>query len=181
MIGTIDVRELVGHPGASKVEQVSGTLEDLETELAGVADDAPIRAELVLESIVEGILAVGRVEGALALRCARCLREFERGFSVDLHELFVPFPHEDSDEYPMDPEGFIDPDQMVRDVIGVELPFAPVCRSDCRGLCARCGGDLNLGECTCEEPEIDPRWDGLEALLDELERGEAGLRQTKEG
>jgi uncharacterized protein len=181
VIGTIDVRELVGHPGASKVEQVSGTLEDLETELAGVADDAPIRAELVLESIVEGILAVGRVEGALALRCARCLREFERGFSVDLHELFVPFPHEDSDEYPMDPEGFIDPDQMVRDAIGVELPFAPVCRSDCRGLCARCGGDLNLRECTCEEPEIDPRWDGLEALLDELERGEAGVRQTKEG
>jgi uncharacterized protein len=56
-----------------------------------------------------------------------------------------------------------------------------VCRSDCQGLCARCGGDLNLRECTCEEPEFDPRWDGLEALLDELERGEAGLRQTKEG
>jgi hypothetical protein len=35
-------------------------------------------------------------------------------------------------------------------------------------LCSRCGGDLNLGECTCTEPEIDPRWDGLEALLDQL-------------
>jgi DUF177 domain-containing protein len=126
-------------------------------------------------------LAVGRLEGAFALRCARCLREFEQGFSVDLQELFVPFPHEDSDEYALDPEGFLEPDQMVRDVVGVELPFAPVCRPDCRGLCARCGGDLNLGACTCVEPEIDPRWDGLEALLDELERGEAASRQTKEG
>jgi uncharacterized protein len=169
MIGTIDVRDLVGRPGASKVEQVSGTIEDLETELAALSDETPITGELVLESLVEGILASGRLEGSLSLRCARCLQGFEQGFSVDLHELFVPYPHEDSDEYPMDPEGFLEPDQMVRDVVGVELPFAPVCRPDCRGLCARCGGDLNLGECTCREPEIDPRWEGLEALLEELD------------
>lgn len=175
MIGTIDVRDLVGRPGSSKVEQLSGTLDDLETELARLTEDAPIRGELVLESLVEGILASGRVEGAFRLRCARCLREFERGFSVDLHELFVLFPHEDSDEYPMDPEGFLEPEQMVRDVVGVELPFAPVCRVDCRGLCARCGGDLNLGECTCREPRIDPRWEGLDALLDELRLDEAPI------
>jgi uncharacterized protein len=122
----------------------------------------------MLESLEEGILASGRLRGALSLRCARCLKEFEQGFSVELRELFVPFPHEDSDEYPLDPEGFLDPHQMMRDAIGVELPFAPVCRPDCRGLCARCGGDLNLDECTCTEPEFDPRWGGLGALLDEL-------------
>jgi uncharacterized protein len=170
VIGAIDVRDLVGRPGATKVEQVSGTLDDLETELASVKEDPPIRGELVLESLAEGILASGRLEGSLALRCARCLRGFERGFSVQLHELFASYPHEDSDEYPLDPEGFLDPDQMIRDVIGVELPFAPVCRPDCRGLCGRCGGDLNVGTCTCDEQVVDPRWDGLEALLDELER-----------
>jgi uncharacterized protein len=178
VIGTIDVRDLVGRPGTSKVEHVSGTLEDLETELAGVAEDAPIRGELVLESLTEGILAMGRLEGSFSLRCARCLREFERGFAIDLHELFVPFPHEDSDEYPLDPKGYLEPDQMVRDVVGVELPFAPVCRPDCRGLCSRCGGDLNVGGCTCAEPEIDPRWDGLEALLDELQAGEGSESRT---
>jgi uncharacterized protein len=170
VIGPIDVRDLVGRPGATKVEQVSGTLDDLETELASVKEEAPVRGELVLESLAEGILASGRLEGSLSLRCARCLRGFERGFSVQLHELFAPYPHEDSDEYPLDPEGFLDPDQMVRDVIGVELPFAPVCRPDCRGLCGRCGGDLNVRACTCDEQVVDPRWDGLEALLDELER-----------
>jgi uncharacterized protein len=181
VIGTIDVRDLVGRPGASRVEQVSGTIEDLETELAALAKDAPIRGELVLESLVEGILASGRLQGAFELRCARCLREFEQGFTVDLHEFFVPFPHEDSDEYPLDPEGFLEPDQMVRDVVGVELPFAPVCRPDCRGLCARCGGDLNLGECTCEEPRIDPRWEGLDALLDELRHDGDGQSDEREG
>ena len=174
MIGTIDVRDLVGHPGASKVEYVSGTLEDLETELASLSEDTPITGELVLESLIEGIVASGTLQGALSLRCARCLREFERGFSVQLQELFVPFPHEDGDEYPMDPEGFLEPDQMVRDVVGVELPFAPVCRPECRGLCGRCGGDLNESACTCTEPEIDPRWEGLTSLLDELDGSQKG-------
>ena len=170
MIGAIDVRELMGHYGASKTEQISGTIEDLGTELAALSEDTPITGELTLESLDEGILASGRLDGSLSLRCARCLKEFEQGFSIEFRELFAPFPHEDSDEYPLDPDGFLDPDQMVRDAIGVELPFAPVCRPDCRGLCARCGGDLNLGECTCTDPETDPRWDGLEALLDELNR-----------
>ena len=140
MIGAIDVRELVDRPGASKTEQFAGTIEDLATELASVREDAPITGELVLEALSEGLLASGTIQGSLALRCARCLKDFERGFSVDVQELFVPFPHEDSDEYPLDPEGFLEPDQMLRDAIGVELPYAPACRPDCRGLCARCGG-----------------------------------------
>lgn len=168
MIAAIDVRDLVGHYGASRTEHVSGTIDDLATTLAGLSEDTPVTGELVLESLEEGILASGRLRGSMSLSCARCLKEFEQGFSVELRELFAPFPHEDSDEYPLDPEGFLDPHQMMRDAIGVELPFAPVCRPDCRGLCARCGGDLNLGECSCAEPEVDPRWDGLTALLEEL-------------
>ncbi len=180
MIGAIDVRDLVGRSGATKSEQVSGTIDDLATELAGLSEDTPVTGELILESLAEGILASGRLQGSLSLRCARCLKAFEQGFTVELRELFVAFPHEDSDEYPLDPEGYLDPDQMLRDAIGVELPFAPVCRPDCRGLCARCGGDLNLGECTCTEADIDPRWDGLEALLEEWNERTSEQPQSNE-
>jgi uncharacterized protein len=180
MIGAIDVRDLVGRPGIWRTEQVSGTIDDLATELAGLSEDTPVTADLTLEALDEGILASGKLEGALSMRCARCLKSFEQGFSVELRELFVLFPHEDSDEYPLDPEGFLDPDQMIRDVVGVELPFAPVCRLDCRGLCGRCGGDLNLDGCTCTEPEIDPRWDGLEAVFEELSRS-MGELETQDG
>jgi DUF177 domain-containing protein len=69
---------------------------------------------------------------------------------------------------------------MIRDVVGVELPFAPVCRPDCRGLCGRCGGDLNLGECTCVEPDIDPRWAGLGELFETLHRSESGSVQASD-
>jgi uncharacterized protein len=184
VIGAIDVRDLVGRPGIWRSEVVSGTIEDLATELAGLSEDTPVTADLTLESLDDGILASGTLQGAMSMRCARCLKGFEQGFTVELRELFVLFPHEDSDEYPLDPEGFLDPDQMMRDAIGVELPFAPVCRPDCRGLCARCGGDLNVGECTCREPDIDPRWDGLDAAFEALTRSlgelETGDRSTNE-
>src|SRR5947208_13902332 len=105
MLGAIDVRDLVGHPGSSREEPVVGTVEGLATELARVPEDAPIRADLLLESVVEGILVSGQVDGRWSLRCARCLVEFEQPFHLDLNELFVRHPDEDADAYPLGPEG----------------------------------------------------------------------------
>ena len=67
----------------------------------------------------------------------------------------------------LDPAGELDPDQMIRDAVGVELPFSPLCRSDCLGLCEVCGGDRNLGECPGHDA-IDPRFAILSDLLLEL-------------
>lgn len=165
----IDVRDLVGHPGTSKTQTLTGTVEALGTELARVPEDLPIAGDLLLESIVEGILVSGAVEGVLQLHCARCLKEFEQPFSVAVYERFVSEPDPDADDYPLDPDGELDPEQMVRDVVGVELPFSPLCKPDCLGLCATCGGDKNLGECPGHQ-QIDPRWDGLEQLLEQMDQ-----------
>jgi len=166
-LATIDVRDLVGAPGSSREQQVRGTVEGLGSELARVADDSPIEAELLLRSVVEGILVSGRLSGTLGLRCARCLVDFERPFLVEVSELFSTAPADDGDEYPLDPEAGLDPDQMVRDAVGVELPFSPLCRPDCLGLCEVCGGDRNLGECPGHE-QVDPRFAVLSELLAEL-------------
>jgi uncharacterized protein len=164
----IDVRDLVGSPGASREVTFRGTLEGLEGELAGVRDDRPIEGTLLLESVVEGILVSGHLRGTFSLRCARCLKEFAQPFDVEVHELFVPSPDEDADDYRLDPEGAIDPEQMVRDAVGVEIPFSPLHSPDCLGLCPVCGGDRNLGECPGDHPQTDTRWAGLDAVLDQL-------------
>lgn len=161
----IDVRDLVGNPGASRTADLHDTIAGLGTELAAVPDDEPIAGELLLESVSEGILATGRLSGRMALHCARCLKEFDRPFDVEISELFSAEPAPDSDEYRLDPQGELDPEQMVRDSVGPELPFSPLCKPDCLGLCSTCGGDLNLGECTCPQPSPDPRWAELDALL----------------
>lgn len=169
MIAPIDVRGLVGQAGASRHVPAAWRIEGLATELARVPDDVPVAADLLLESLVEGILVSGTLEGTLSLRCARCIVEFERPFAVDVSEMFVPRPEEDTDDYPLDVErGELALDQMVRDTLGVELPFSPLCRPDCQGLCPVCGGDRNLGECA-GHAEVDPRWAALDQLVPTLE------------
>ncbi len=167
----IDVRDLIGHPGASRRHRVSATLENLGTALARIAGDEPIGGDLLLESVVEGLLVTGSLRGTWALRCARCLTGFTGTFDVTVSELFVTAPQQptgapspgDDEGYELDPAIGLELEQMVRDAIGVELPFSPLCRRDCLGLCEVCGGNRNLGECP-GHIDVDPRFAALSDL-----------------
>jgi len=161
---SIDVRDLLQNPGSARTVRVHEAVADLRTELADVPEDEPIEGALTLESVVEGIYVTGSVAGRVSYRCARCLKDFDGGFDVQMNELFVREPTPD-DDYALEPDLTLDPEPMVRDAVVLEMPFSPLCRPDCLGLCERCGGDRNLGECSCTEP-IDPRWSALEGLTD---------------
>ena len=160
----IDVRDLVGHPGHSRSVHLDEAVEGLSLELAAVPEDAPIEADLLLESVVEGILVSGPLRGSMRLSCARCLKTFEQPFDVAVHELFISGTVEDGEEYPLAEDGALDIEPMVRDAVLLSMPFSPLCRPDCRGLCERCGGDRNLGECRCAPQAADPRWEVLNEI-----------------
>ena len=53
---------------------------------------------------------------------------------------------------------------LVRDVLLLELPTAPLCREDCAGICPQCGADWNTTACECRTNEPDPRWAALRSL-----------------
>ena len=80
--------------------------------------------------------------------------------SAFLDRMFRDYLDED---YELSPEGAIDIEPMLRDAVVLTMPFSPRCRPDCKGLCPRCGGDRNLGECACT-PDTDPRWDALMSI-----------------
>lgn len=165
----VDVRDLLGHPGSYRTVHVEEPIEDLRTELAQVPAERHVAADLLMESVVEGILASGPVEGTMQLTCARCLKPFDGPFRVEVRELFTPLATDDDDQYPVE-EGFVNLEPMIRDNVVPAMPFAPLCREDCLGLCPQCGGDRNLGECACSEP-VDERWFALADLnLEDLER-----------
>jgi uncharacterized protein len=166
----IDVRDLIGHPGSSREVHLSEQIPGLGMQLATVPEERPVAGDLLLESVVEGILVSGPLRGAMVLTCARCLKPFEAAFRVDVRELFSPSVARDQDsEYPI-AEGFVDLEPMIRDNVVPAMPFAPLCREDCLGICPRCGGDRNLGECTCDKA-VDPRWAALSGLDLDLEEG----------
>src|SRR5207244_13446979 len=69
---------------------------------------------------------------------------------------------EDLDLFPWDGDK-IDLEPLFREQFVLAIPYAPLCREDCKGLCPQCGIDLNTGTCTCEKP-VDPRLAGLKGL-----------------
>lgn len=164
----VSVAEILNRPGEYRELDVRPSFEDVQTELARL-EARPLSAHLKAESVVEGILVTGHVAGEATLRCARCLSEFRGPVALDLCELYTTPGHELPEDEAYRVEGSeIDLEPMLRDALVLALPLNPVCREACRGLCARCGRDLNDGDCDCEESEIDPRWADLEALREKL-------------
>ncbi|MGH2738994.1 MAG: YceD family protein [Actinomycetota bacterium] len=164
MSWVLDVRDL-SEPGGARELRRRAPVEGLSTELASVSTSLPVSAELLLESLVGGILASGAITGSMSCRCARCVKEFTKPFRVEVSELFVSASSaatRDGDEYPI-AEGSIDLEPMIRDAVVLSMPFSPLCKPECLGICERCGGDRNLGACSCP-PLTDPRWAVLETL-----------------
>jgi uncharacterized protein len=169
-LAMIDVHDLLGHPGLVRSYDLLGTIDGLATELVAVPDDGVLGGGLALESVIEGVFVTGSITGTWRVRCARCLTEQTQPFNVEIAELVTPTeldPADADDESYVLADEQVDVDQIVRDAVGVEMPFAPLCRPDCQGLCPTCGGDRNLGECPGHDA-IDPRFAILSDLLLEL-------------
>src|SRR5688500_3400584 len=105
-----------------------------------------------------------RLSGEVAGECRRCLTDARAEVRDDAHVIFVDGPGDEAD----DPDVFVidsgahelDLRQAIREQWLLMAPAFLECRPDCKGLCKRCGADLNAGPCDCP-PATDARWDAL--------------------
>ena len=110
--------------------------------------------------------------------CARCLAPVSGSFSLNLEKTVAPkdiledLPEEKLDDYQMIEDGFLDMDEQLLEQLEMEFPSRFLCRDDCKGLCAKCGKNLNEGECSCPTHEIDPRLAPLKDLLERMKNEE---------
>jgi Predicted metal-binding, possibly nucleic acid-binding protein len=119
-----------------------------------------------LESVGEGVLATGTVEATLEGECSRCLDPIKEELLLDVQELyFYPDKEADEDASRVSAEETIDLDPVVRAAVVLSLPFSPLCRDDCAGLCPDCGANLNDDPDHDHPDRIDPRWSALEGLV----------------
>lgn len=100
--------------------------------------------------------------------CDRCAEDFERKYSVELNKIVVQRleNEDDSDDYIVAQNNILDLDDLVYQEILLFLPQKILCREDCKGLCPKCGKNLNSGDCSCKA-DVDPRMAALLELLDE--------------
>ena len=152
----------IDHPGPA------GTGVDLRGNTVG-------RVELT--NTGKTVVARGSIAGQGVLTCSRCLRDFPWRFDVSfvehcaLRQIDDPAVYatdeDEDDPIPIVDDELVDLTELVRQMIALEVPFQPLCKPDCRGLCHTCGAVLDEEACRCEGDAVDPRWAKLKGLLEE--------------
>lgn len=158
------VAALVGNPGETQDLLTTIPAEDLD--LAGEISVGPVVLDLVLEGVVEGVLAMGTMDFDLQRPCARCLTELTEHHHVDVAEVYFHPAHRHPDDDPeyelVDDDTTIDLEHLVHDGVLIDQPVRTLCRPDCAGLCVVCGVDRNIESCDCDTATpADPRWAAL--------------------
>jgi uncharacterized protein len=165
---------LKGPTGGQRRYHLSQDVKGLDPDLDTVQ---PLAGWVRLLRTSQGILVSGRLRTVLQMECSRCLEPCEVEIEIDLEEEFRPtvpindapvdiVPEEDEDDALLiDEHHILDLTEVIRQGLWLATPMEALCRSDCSGLCPHCGGNRNLGECTCAEPALDPRWAALQSLL----------------
>jgi uncharacterized protein len=148
-------------------------------DLIAIDKGARLDQDLRVESVSEGVLVTGTVSAPTTGECARCLTAITGYVEIELTELYA-YPQSttdattESDEIGRVGSGAladtIDLEQPIIDAVGLALPFAPVCRPDCPGLCPECGIPLATAEPGHHHERIDPRWAKLATMLDRDEQ-----------
>jgi len=140
----------------------SGPVEGLECSGSAVTEGTPVEADVVLESVAGGVSVHGTVSAAWTGECGRCLSPASGRLCIGVFEHYT-VGGDGSDTYPLVGDE-LDLEPLVHDAVLLELPQAPVCSPECRGLCPTCGADRNVDTCGCEPSPVDPRWSALGAL-----------------
>jgi uncharacterized protein len=166
----LDTRELGRRPGVQREESLSVPAPaDLGIDVLRVREGEPVDIDLRLEAVLEGVLVTGSARADLSGECARCLEPISDEIEVRFQELFLydddqaSFPEED-DEASMLEGDLLDLEPLLRDAVVLALPFQPLCRDDCPGLCVECGARLADDPDHVHEAAVDPRWASLAQL-----------------
>jgi uncharacterized protein len=167
----VNIARLGRRPGAMfAVQDTVSSPGRIGVELIAIQRGAPLELDLRVESVSEGVLVTGTVAAPTIGECARCLTTVNGRVEVGLTELFA-YPDTLTDETADEDEvgrvvnDTVDLEQSIIDAVGLELPFSPVCRADCPGLCPECGVPLATAEPGHTHDRIDPRWAKLAGML----------------
>lgn len=140
-----------------------------ETELAeGCLLDGKLSFVGTLTN-TNGILQLdGRLKAVYSSECYRCLVTVSKVLELKIKESFISSAEAElADMYPFEGK-VLDISKALNDNIILNLPMKQLCSNDCKGLCSKCGANLNEAGCSCSKDDIDPRMEGLNKYFDNL-------------
>lgn len=178
----LDVHDFRRAGDMRHVHRVAPAPAGLGNPVITIEPGSDVRLDLLLESVIDGVLVTGTVAYDASGVCSRCLDPLQEARSTSLSELYLWSPPDeqdpDDDPLPVVAAGLIDLSDAVRDAIVLDVPLAPVCDDNCPGLCAECGARM------ADDPQhrhqvADPRWQALAAWQDPADDTATGsMRDT---
>ena len=163
----LGLSKIIDCPGASVPFSTSVDLSDLRYGECNPVTE-PVVAEGQVRNTAGVLVMTGSVRTTMHGICDRCANEFDRDVDIPVDVVLVSelANEENEDEWVFPLEGdSADLEDIVRTVFVLNLGTKLLCKEDCKGLCCRCGKDLNEGPCNCQK-ELDPRFAALKQLLE---------------
>ena len=154
------------------------TSEDTGSYLLGVGFPSPMKVSGQITNTAGYMRMTLTTSVEYVAQCARCLSPVSGVFSLDLEKTVAPrnllgdLDEDKLDEFAIIEDGFLDMDEQLLEQLEMEFPMRFLCHEDCKGLCPKCGKNLNEGECNCDHTEIDPRMEPLRKLLLQMKNEE---------
>ena len=166
------------------VEGLHLKLKEKENSLKGLLDEegnclvshSQVYADLTITKEANGVFVKGDIATKAVKRCSRCLKKFNEDLNLDVDLTFVSYYEDDNPDKEDELNSSdlelsflitneLDTTDIIREQIAIGLPIKSLCQKDCKGLCARCGGNRNLGECKCpKDNNVAPRFSKLKNL-----------------
>ena len=163
----LGLAKIIDCPGGSVPFETSVDFSDLQYGNSFPVTE-PVTASGVVRNTAGVLMMTGRVSTCIHGICDRCAAEFDRDVEFPIQVVLVGelASEENEDEWVFHLEGdSADLDDIIRTVFVLNMDSKILCRPDCKGLCFRCGKNLNEGPCNCQK-ELDPRFAALKQLLE---------------
>ena len=159
--------EIINRPGESISFSERVDLSDLRYGTSYPVSE-PVLAVGTVRNTADVLVMKGTITTCLHGVCDRCAADFTRDVEIPIDVVLVDelSNEENEDEwvFPLEADA-ADLEDIVRTVFVLNMDSKLLCKPDCKGICCRCGRNLNTQQCTCQK-EVDPRFAALRQLLD---------------
>lgn len=167
----LNLKDIINVPGAVRPFVFHMDLSDFD--FGGVQPiREPVSVKGQVRNMAGALLLEGTVSTTLHLTCDRCTKPFTREKAVTLDTLLATELADEANdgEIVLLDGDEVDLDEVATTAFVLAMESKNLCSEDCKGICAGCGVDLNVGECRCK-PEVDPRLAVLAKLLEDKDGG----------
>lgn len=146
VIGLKQLYEIIGE----KLDISCELPRDRLDEINGYSFIGPVNLKGTVQNRAGVVTLSYNADFTISAECDRCLSKFERSYSFDFEHILVRSLNSDNDEYVVTENDKLDLDELAVNDILLQMPTKLLCKEDCKGLCPKCGADLNISDCNCE-------------------------------